>query len=173
MTGHVDRLLNAYISGQLDQSQATQVYLHINTCSRCRIKLLRTEELDRHLKSTLSVWPVASGDDVSRWWQNIRAGQPIKVSRREYQVLASIALAAVFIFVPVLASWSYTFPMAQPESVLSAQATELIVDTMTIDVGEGQYFAPYPAAARVLLQATVSPVVPVSAAPSPLASVGR
>ena len=173
MTRHVDELLTAYVFGQLDQLRAGQVYLHLSGCSRCRNKLLRIEELERRLKSTLSLEPIASRSEVNQWWLKVRSGEPTKVSRREYQVLASGALAAMFIIVPIIASWSFSFPMAQYESALTFQSTELIRDTVTIDISDGSYLAPRPAAARVSLRATIPPMVPISAAPSPLASSGR
>lgn len=174
MSKHVDNLMAAYIEGGLPPARASQVYTHLSGCLRCRVRLSRFEQIGLRLTNTLRSEPVASPTEVREWWAVISSGAPAHMQRREYQVLASLALTLVLVLVPTVAALARTGPtLLTREGTREQSGGIMLTDVGGVEIVVGQYPAHPSTTALVSIQATLSPPATVAPAPVPFSPTGQ
>jgi anti-sigma factor RsiW len=73
MSRHVDRLLTAYVEGQLTSTQAALVRQHLAECDGCRSKLANRERFVSDLNLALAYSPRPRQAQIEEWWRAIIA----------------------------------------------------------------------------------------------------
>lgn len=102
MTRHVDRLLAAYVEGQLAPLDASRVYQHLMTCQACRVRLTAYEQMEIELRRALNTQISAGPAEVSRWWKNIATPRSRPAHSPLFMVIAPALLAIVIVGLPLM-----------------------------------------------------------------------
>jgi anti-sigma factor RsiW len=102
MTRHVERLLAAYVDGQLAPQDASRVYQHLMTCRTCRVRLSAHEHMAAELKLALNTQITAQPADVSRWWKDITKPRVQPTHSTLFLIIAPALLAILIVGLPLM-----------------------------------------------------------------------
>jgi len=73
MRNHVDRLLTAYVQGQLSPEKRQRVMVHVRLCAECRVKLEREQQLAYDMKRAMPQVGQPRRGQLARLWPRIWA----------------------------------------------------------------------------------------------------
>jgi anti-sigma factor RsiW len=169
MIRHVNRLLAAYVDGQLSSDDASVVYHHLRSCRRCRARLAGYEQMSIDLRVTLNAQLPAHPADVRRWWQAISRArmQPARPSR--LLMLAPALMVTVVLGLPLITSLS-SLSIQPATASRSADATHMSTQLAANEPVAGLIPQPQQQDQSTAIVATAAPQENVvTAAPAPLA----